>query len=432
MNKIFFLEYAQDDFGFLKDSISHNVKETECISVTGRNIDVKEFIRVKLRGIEDIDYFLLDVRALQNTDYTSILLFKASIIEKYPGLIEFLVIARSSEGLSNEEYNDIIRNSVGGKNYKVFNDSDNSNLSDEIIAYIKNGKDKETKNKVVIKADAIVREKSKISDDDSLATTKRKGVKAEETPIELIEGSKDALGTYERHINNEQMSGEKKPHRLNAGDLMVAESKSQYGGISNIGDYDKKLEWHNNDDIVLFFGAGPAVGTSFVAMSLAIELGNSGAKVSYVQFDPISDIDEKAKDYGFLYNGSEYVYKNVVFTKNKFIEGMNCHIVDIGTNYKYLLRAIELGWLNRGKLIIVSAGNHQGLKKLYEIIDDILSYAIDSKIMIVNPILSKDSYSAYEAGKLFFFEHMKRIDDRENRYVLSLLSGEINKEFNSI
>ena len=56
MSKIFFLEYMQADFDDLKDNICQSVKDAEFTVISGKNVDIKEFIRVKMRGIEQLDF----------------------------------------------------------------------------------------------------------------------------------------------------------------------------------------------------------------------------------------------------------------------------------------------------------------------------------------------------------------------------------------
>ena len=41
-------------------------------------------------------------------------------------------------------------------------------------------------------------------------------------------------------------------------------------------------------------------------------------------------------------------------------------------------------------------------------------------------------YSKYDQDSLYFFEFMKHIDDKENKYVLSLITDELNKDFEGI
>ncbi len=434
MSKIFFLEYMQADFDDLKDSIGKNFTEVEFTVVSGKNVDIKEFIKIKMRGIEHIDFFLLDVRALQNTDYTSILSFKANILEKYPDLSGFFVIARHSSGLSNEEYNDIIRNSVGGKNYIVFNESDNASLSNHMLNCMKNIiSDEKTE---TIDIEDLVREKSKISDNESISAMKRnhnkhlntkKNIEVEEllseecSKVEMKENTKKEIGN---EIRKEDFS-------LNASDLLVVEEAADYNKKGNyvFEDINRKLIWHSFGNIIILFGVSRTIGTSFVSMSLALELKNTGAKVSYVQFDPIADLDYQAKDFGFTYNGNDYEYQALVLTKNKFLKDMNCYVIDIGNNLKYLNRAFELGWLDKGKLILVSTGNYKGLKRLDETIEEIKHLQIKPDIVLINSILDKEAYSKYEQDLLYFFEFMKHIDDKKNKYMLSLIADKLNKDF---
>ncbi len=438
MSKIFFLEYIQEDFDDLKDNISQNIKTADITAVSGKNVDIKEFIKVKMRGIEQLDFFLLDVRALQNTDYTSILLFKANILEKFPDLSGFFVIARHSSGLSNEEYNDIIRNSVSGKNYIVFNESDNSALSDKLLNCIKNILSDKEKIMDTIDIENPVKEKLKISDNESVATIKRnsgKSLNAKKNTVidelsdkeyEQVKITEDIKKETKDKLNNEDL-------KLNADDLLVAETVTVYNKPENyvFNNINKKLLWGSFNNIIILFGVNKAVGTSFVSMSLALELKNSGARVSYVQFDPIPDLDYQAKDFGFIYNGNDYEYDGLVLTKNKFLNDMNCYVIDIGNNIKYLNRACELGWLDKGRLILVSAGNYKGLKKLDETIEDIKALQVKSNIILINSILDKEAYSKYDQDLLYFFEFMKHIDDKENKYVLSLIVDELNKDFES-
>lgn len=438
MSKIFFLEYTQAEFGTLKDDIAQNVTGAEFIIVSGKNIDIKEFIRVKMRGIEKLDFFLLDARALQNTDYTSILLFKANILEKYPDLSGFFVIARHSSGLSNEEYNDIIRNSVGGKNYIVFDESDNVSLSNKIVNCIKNILCDEEGKDEAIDIESIVKEKPKISDNESVSAMKRNANKSSNSKKSIVveelfeEGNEDERVKKNENINMRVKDEPKKEDfKLNASDLLVAEDSTVYEKKSGciFDNLNNRLSWDSFDNIIILFGTSGAIGTSFVSMSLALELKNSGAKVAYVEFDPISDLDYKAKDFGFAHNGNDYEYHELVLTKNKFLKGMNCHVIDIGNNFKYLNRAFELGWLENGRLILVSTGNYKGLKRLDEAIEEINEIQIKPDIILINSILDKEDYAKYDKDSLYFFEFMKHIDDKENKYMLSLIAKELNKSF---
>ncbi len=439
MSKIFFLEYMQADFDDLKDNICQSVKDAEFTVISGKNVDIKEFIRVKMRGIEQLDFFLLDVRALQNTDYTSILLFKANILEKFPDLSGFFVIARHSSGLSNEEYNDIIRNSVGGKNYIVFNESDNAALSYKLLNCIKNIlSDKEEKTETM-DIENLVQEKIKISDNESVATIKRNSGKSlnvkKNIAVDELSDKEDGKVKTGEDIKKETKDEIKTEDlKLNADDLLVAESVAVYDKNENYVFYNinKKLLWNSFNNIIILFGVNKAIGTSFVSMSLALELNNSGAKAAYVQFDPVSDLDYYAKDFGFVHNGNDYEYNGLVLTKNKFLKDMNCYVIDIGNNLIYLHRACELGWLDRGRLILVSTGNYKGLKRLDETVEDIKALQIKPNIIFINSILDKEMYSKYDQDSLYFFEFMKHIDDKENKYVLSLITDELNKDFEGI
>lgn len=510
MNTVYFLGYASKEFNEIKKELRLRFGEYELIENKGQNIEVKEFVRVKLKKLpSEPDFFLLDVRTLQNTDYTTILSFKANITEKYPKLKGFLVIAQQSDGLSTEEYNDIVRNSVNGKNYKVFSDSNPSKIAAKIADYMnleqgkelkrkgKNTADKKTeeapeeKGKGIVKANEretdgieeieIFKEKEsaeekiraitkaeeleglkaeaeeidemkeieiheakgkkvdeaeksdkEIADEsvgnevETTADERRKGLKS----ILLSEGflrKREDIRTPVKISDNESIASMKR--RLRAKELWESEGNGLRTGQDTKEEEEKgvatrqKRIWRCQDETVIFFGSRSKVGTSFVSMSLALTLAGYGARTSYVQFARLSNLDEMARDYGMTVKEDCYAYGDVLFTVNDFPEGMNYHVLDFGNDYDALFRAVELGWLNKGRLYIVASGTTGGLRSLNTCLLRIRRIPDEPNIIIVNPILDREEYRTYEGrNRLYYFEYVKTVDDEKNVYNLGLIA----------
>lgn len=427
MKNIYFLGYKSNEFDLIQSTLRTELKDYNILAMTGKNINVKEFIRIKLKFVEkNIDYFILDVSVLQNTDYTTVLSFKANIVDKYPDLTGFLVIAQQSDGLSSEEYNDIIRNSVNGKNYILISDSSVHTMCDNIINYIREHEGKEEfkniKNDYLFSEQEIsLRSVDKVSDNDSVRMVKDKNKSDKQSMKEKA----DYRNGSEEEMSKESISF---PYHKKLSDeaLLVAEELDEYNSDklfkSVINKNKSKKSWSSNDNTVIVFGAKKGIGTTFVAMSLALVLADEGASTSYVQLSKFPDLDEKAKDYSMFNSGEYYEYKNVFFVKNAFLSNINYHVVDLGNNYSRLKRAVELGWLDNKQLLLVGQGSTRGLKELEACISKVSDIVSDFNIIIVNPVLNEERYEMYEKfGFLSYFEYMKEPSDKKNYYNLSII-----------
>lgn len=431
MKNIYFLGYKSNEFDFIQSTLKTELESYNVLTMTGKNINVKEFIRIKLKAVEEtIDYFILDVSVLQNTDYTTVLSFKANIVDKYPDLRGFLVIARQSDGLSSEEYNDIIRNSVNGKNYILISDSLVHNMCDNIINYIREHEDKEEfkniKNDYLFSEQEIsLRSVDKVSDNDSVRTIKDKNKSDKQSKKETADYRNG------REISKEGISF---PYHKKLSDeaLLVAEEMEEYnfGKLLKpaVNQNKTKKIWNSNDNTVIVFGAKKGIGTTFVAMSLALVLADEGAITSYVQLSKFPDLDEKAEDYSMFNSGEYYEYNNVFFVKNAFLSNINYHVIDLGNNYSRLKRAFELGWLDNTQLLLVGQGSTGGLKELDDCISKVSDITSDFNIMIVNPILNEERYEVYEKfGFLSYFEYAKKPSDKKNHYNLSIIVDRLHE-----
>lgn len=470
MKHIYFLSYKGKELPGLRQVLKENFPSFTVNEFSGNNIDVKEFVRIKLKALDKpIDYFILDVRALQSTEYTTILSFKANLLDKYPTLKAFLVVAENSDGLSTEEYNDIVRNSVNGKNYILFSDSSNQKNTDNIVAYIKESSyskqreepEGDTGCKASLEAvkapDDIIRAPSKISDNERAKTiclrarrdSRIGGIAASDEKRKHTDKGEYLLNkesfceilrddyAEERSRGMYRIKREHSPEsRFNVDNLFVAESGIKEASNEHIittGDmfFSSKRIWSGYDNMAVFIGAERKVGTSFVAMSIAMALSKEGAVASYVQLSKLPDLELTAHDYGFVNKGDYYEYDKVLFVQNAFLDEVNYHILDLGDDYRALDKAIELGWLANKQLFIVSGGGTKELRRLNECISR-LPLSLDFyKILIVNPILSKELYYDYEdSSRVYYFEHMKRINDIKNSYTLSLITEDLYGSMN--
>lgn len=438
MKTVYFLGYRSDEFKIIKEELKTGLKGYDIIEYLGHNIDIKEFVRIKLKKLELFpDYFLLDVRALENTDYTTILSFKSNIMDKYPELKGFLVIAQQADGLSTEEYNDIIRNSVNGKNYTLFCDSDSEKTAKEIVGYIYSMDERKKKEKENTGNARVNKEEEKADVIDKnlyFNIKKNEEIHTLQEDIEIEKTDEGEEGCYnellqERKKISDNESFKSMKRRLCAEEFW--EQRENTGFLSDEkGGGNPKLNlrrrWLCKDEIVVFFGSKSGIGTSFVAMNLAMSLSDAGAKSAYVQFSKLPNMDEMARDYGMRRIEGYYGYDETFFVKNEFLSDMNCHVLDLGADYYSLERAIELEWLTENRLFIVSNGNNEGLKQL----DDCLFHLKDKtgvlNLIIVNPILNKSRYEAYEGqARVYYFEHVKVLNDDRNSYNLRLMTDEI-------
>lgn len=448
MKNLFYLGYESDAFHSVSKGLKHRLKDFELTEYTGQNVDVKEFVRIRLKGSNsEPDYFLLDVRSLQSTDYTAILLFKANIMDKYPSLKDFLVIAQQSDGLSVEEYNDIIRNSVSGKNYPVFYDSSPDRNVEAIVNYIENRQEEGEREHQDRKEKRKKRRKKEGSKDEvQKEEGEENGTETEETeitmedivkePFDQEQGSKKELSapvrTRDKISDNESVKSMKR--KLYAGDLWEKEKDvsclSDLRGVKTAVYKEeegyKKKNWDCEDELAIVFGTKPGLGTSFISMSLALFMAESGARTSYVQLAKRPHLDESAKDYGMKKTETYYKYKKAFFTQNEFLEKMNYHIADLGSNFTLLKKALDLGWLTDNRLYLVAGGNTSGIKALDNCIFKLNELAGGYNIIIVNPILSDSVYEAYaEDTQVYYFEYVKEPSDKVNSYNLGLIANEL-------
>lgn len=451
MKRVYFLGYKSDEFEIIKEEIKTGLNRYEIIEYLGHNIDIKEFVRIKLKALEAApDYFLLDVRALESTDYTSILSFKSNIMDKYPDLKGFLVIAQQSDGLSIEEYNDIIRNSVNGKNYTLFCDSDSEKTAKEIVSYICAMDRRKKKGEERLKNDGmnksfdemeIIEENidlGKEGIENTYEQTEENDVgKTEENQEGRIE-KKKAGQTDEREFlvhhegrrlkkisDNESFRSMKR--RFCVEDLWKKEEDKDFVSdakrVYEIRRGNPKRNWDCKDEIVAFFGSKKGIGTSFIAMNLALTLSSSGSKTDYVQLAKLPNMDEMARDYGMKKIEGYYRYNGTAFMINEFLDDMNCHVLDLGVDPHLLKRAIELEWLKKNRLFIVSNGSNEGLKNLDECLFHLRDEIGCLNVIIVNPILNKDRYETYEEeARVYYFEYVKTLSDDKNDYNLGLMT----------
>lgn len=437
MKNIYFLGYKSDEFDCIQTKLEIELNDYHLLVTTGSNINVKEFIRIKLKAVKEcIDYFILDVSVLQNTDYTTVLSFKSNIADKYPDLSGFLVIARQSDGLSAEEYNDIIRNSVNGKNYTLISDSLVDDMCENIVKYIREQDKKEElrfgkENKFFDGSEEPIRKIEKISDNDSVRELNYKNQKGKQD---------DGKQVKERESHRKEAEEEEKGDgiyfsynkKLSDEALLVSEEIGGYHynasdkSVRSIVSVKKEKNWSSKDNTILVFGVKKGIGTTFVAMNLALALAKEGAVTSYVQLSKLPDLDEKAKDYAMIRIGGYYEYNKVFFVKNAFLDNMNYHVVDLENDYFKLKKAVELGWLNNKQLLVVGQGSTSGLRELDACISKLCDITEDFNIMIVNPILNEECYENYEQfGSVYYFEHIKEPGDKKNSYNLSMIVDEL-------
>ena len=431
MKNIYFLGYQSSEFDVIQSTLKTELKDYNLLTMTGKNINVKEFIRIKLKSVEEtIDYFILDVSVLQNTDYTTVLSFKANIVDKYPELTSFLVIARQSDGLSSEEYNDIIRNSVNGKNYILISDSLVDDMCDNIISYIREHEGKEKlRNKgndsSISENEISLRCVDKVSDNDSVRAIKDKN----KTDKKFMK-DKAVYGKEDREAISTDNSSFSYHQKLSDEALLVAEEIDEYNSdqlLKATINKNKKI-WNGKDNTVIVFGAKKGIGTTFIAMSLALVLADEGAITSYVQLSKFPDLDEKAKDYSMFNAGEYYEYHNVFFVKNAFLNNINYHVIDLGDNYSRLKRAFELGWLDNKQFFLVGQGSTGGLKELDSCISKVSDIINEFNIIIVNPVFNEERYEVYEKfGFLSYFEYMKEPSDKKNYYNLSMIVDKLHE-----